>query len=1132
MPPTSSQARALRQINRHGLQFQFNLITSDMSEAQRNARAITFFNEYVESLQNEFDAERQSRSDRARRRRDDAQQVFMPVDVEPLRFNTRDALPRLQEWIQENEENLINGEIYIIQAGATYYTLTGSNYRTLLDQLEDNVEMVEAIDSGTQFIVELIGTNDFEVTQYEPRETSRRMNPDRNSGSFLPFTHRIEDEDLSKTLSAMGLFTEVSAENYETNCLVHSLHGMVAPEVVEDVMTAVRNSTVPRKHLRIIGEQYCLLFVVHTDKDHHVRSYGKSQGTKIELCLYRNHYFPFIKDTGVTGFAIKNYDRLKEKFPSTWKLKKNIAGSSTKDGVSSMRLMKLMCDSDLVSPIDISDQEIWKTIYLNKVKNCFTSLEYPDDAIQRVHEPRGVHEDKEDFKKEIINLKRYRRKMLERPGGNETVARLDKQITDRGLGYKEQEALFRGSMIPSATIFFDFESSSEGQHKAYMVCWQIAEEPEVYTRTGPHCAFEFLEWLNFSFEGENEDLELMLIAHNVSYDLSFLLEYLEPGSLKAIKKGNHFVSAEGEYKGLKINFKDSYKLISAPLRNFPVMFKLEGEKEIMPYDIFTQEFIQGDFKINPAKIAEIYGNEYVDTMRPNITKWLCVTQSDGEVLWDMLKYSQKYCERDVELLSEGWQRFRTMSLDFFDLDINSKEILTSAGMAYRHLNTKCFEGTYSVSGIVLEFIRRSTVGGQTQSARNQPIMVENDILDMDKRSLYPSAMVEMPGIPKGKPKIFKEVIPTEACYFFCEIDIDRVRGPDYDFPILAVRNSAGINDWTNDIEGSRVIIGKQTLEDLIDWNDVFEYTVIHGYYWDEGFNTEISSTIEQMYNRRDELKREGNPAQLIYKLLMNASYGRTGLKPIDDTDVYLMPDQINRYIANNHDRIKRMNVMPNGDTRILTAKPINRHFNQQHVASMILEKAKHLMRKVLLLQQRVGSPLAGNIYYTDTDSIHISRDAWIDLEERYMQKHGVALEGKQLGQFHSDFEMDGTYQIKDQKLVRTYIDKSLLKGGNLFSKQLHVCGKKAYLDVLTSDKNRDEVEMYHFRLKGISENAVIQKCNEEYNGDIQALYQDLLNGNQVKFTLSGMFKTGLDGTIKTVSQDRTVKFTALGSILV
>lgn len=1120
--PTSAQSRALRQIRRNGLWEQFNNLTSDMTETQRNEFAITFINQYFESRSYLREEDRQTRQRQAIDRRQRAEEAFRS-DNETLVFQD-DTIARLREWVEEAESELLQGEVFIVHSGDSYYTLNMSNYRQLLQHLEENVEFEEEIESDTRLILELIRTQEFEVVRYIPREMQRQMNPDRNTGSFLPWIHRVKDKELSHLLFTMGLFEEVSAKNYEMNCLVHSLKGKVPDPVVEDVMTAVRNSTVPRKHLRTIGQQYDLNFTIHTDQDHHVRSYGNSKGTKVELCLFRNHYFPFIKDTGVTGFAIKNYDELKEKFPNSWKLKKNMSGSSSKVGITSMRLMKLIIDSNLVSPIDMSNEEIWKTVYIRQISNCFNTLDYPEDAVKPVHEPRGVHENKEDFKKEIINLKKHRRKMLER-GGEQRVEELDRKITAKGLGYKEQEELYRQSMIPSAIIFFDFESSSEGHHKAYMVCWQISGESEVYKATGENCAYEFLQWLSFTFEGENDDLELMLIAHNVSYDISFLLEYLEPGSLKAIKKGNRFISAEGVFKGININFKDSYKLIPSPLRLFPTMFDLSEDlgKEIMPYAVFTQEFIQGDFKIKPSKIAEIYGDDYVDSMRSNINKWLCVVHRDGDILWDMLKYSHKYCERDVELLSTGWQCFREMSLNFFDIDINSRGILTTAGMSYRHLLNECFEETYSVSGIVLEFIRQSTVGGQTQSARNQKIHVKEPIEDQDKRSLYPSAMVQMPGIPKGKPKVFAEIIPDSADYFFVEIIIKRVEGPDYDFPILTVRDSKGINNWTNNIEGSRVIIGKQTLCDLIDWNDVFEYTVIHGYYWDEGFNDKISSTIKSMYDKRDELKSQGNPAQTLYKLLMNASYGRTGLKPIDDTDVYLTPNQINRYIANNHDRIKRCNVMPNGDTRVLTAKPINRHYNQQHVASMILEYAKHLMRKVLLLQQRIGSPFAGNIYYTDTDSIHISSPAWKALQREYMETYGEELEGKQLGQFHSDFEMKGTYQIKNQQLVPTDIDESLLKGGNLISKELYVCGKKAYLDVLTSDKNPD-VEMYHFRLKGISENAVIEKCNKEYNGNIQRLYQDLLNGQKVTFTLAGMFKTGYNGLIQTISQDRSVKF--------
>ena len=199
--------------------------------------------------------------------------------------------------------------------------------------------------------------------------------------------------------------------------------------------------------------------------------------------------------------------------------------------------------------------------------------------------------------------------------------------------------------------------------------------------------------------------------------------------MQAIKKGSKFVSASGKYCSVVLNFKDSYKIIPSPLRDFGKMFQLSYEKEVMPYDIFTHDFIQGDFMIHPDKIAEICSPQIVEEMRPNIEKHECIHE-DGE-RWDMLKYSKFYCERDVMVLSGGWNKFRSMALDFFGLDINAKELLTTASMAFKHLQNECFDGVYSVSGLVLEFIRQATFGGQTQSARNEAMIIEGKpILDL------------------------------------------------------------------------------------------------------------------------------------------------------------------------------------------------------------------------------------------------------------------------------------------------------------------------------------------------------------------------------------------------------------------
>ena len=64
--------------------------------------------------------------------------------------------------------------------------------------------------------------------------------------------------------------------------------------------------------------------------------------------------------------------------------------------------------------------------------------------------------------------------------------------------------------------------------------------------------------------------ELLLIAHNSDYDCRFLLEYLR--NVKPIVKGGRLLQTKATYDNpikntnIKLIIKDSYKLISMPLR--------------------------------------------------------------------------------------------------------------------------------------------------------------------------------------------------------------------------------------------------------------------------------------------------------------------------------------------------------------------------------------------------------------------------------------------------------------------------------------------------------------------------------------------------------------------------------------
>ena len=113
--------------------------------------------------------------------------------------------------------------------------------------------------------------------------------------------------------------------------------------------------------------------------------------------------------------------------------------------------------------------------------------------------------------------------------------------------------------------------------------------------------------------------------------------------------------------------------------------------------------------------------------------------------------------------------------------------------------------------------------------------------------------------------------------------------------------------------------------------------------------------------------------------------------------------------------------------RMETYKPLDESFSSPHLGCQILSYSKRLMNKVMTLADDSGI----NIFYTDTDSIHIEEAGVELLAMRYEERYGQKLIGKKLGQFHCDFECEGMSKIKSIGLItlgkKSYIDK--LEGG-------------------------------------------------------------------------------------------------------
>ena len=101
-----------------------------------------------------------------------------------------------------------------------------------------------------------------------------------------------------------------------------------------------------------------------------------------------------------------------------------------------------------------------------------------------------------------------------------------------------------------------------------------------------------------------------------------------------------------------------------------------------------------------------------------------------------------------------------------------------------------------------------------------------------------------------------------------------------------------------------------------------------------------------------------------------------------------------------------------------------------------------------------------SMYYTDTDSIHIDSDKISLLAQKFQEKYGRELIGKQMGQFHTDFDMDGAV-------------------GDIHAVESIFLGKKCYIDKLEAeDKDGKKIYDYHIRMKGVPADCIKYKANQ------------------------------------------------------
>ena len=962
-----------------------------------------------------------------------------------------------------------SGNHILLTIGDVSYTLSDKTKARLINFILNNeYNESDSMSSDEQVIFQLNHNDEIIISIVPIKHTNKKDN-----GAFFAYTHKLEGFDLTE----LDIYEKFNAKNYIDNCLMKALYeGGLEEEKVNKLYTYVKNRKIPKCDLKKLCQDLQIQIRLKQDNSHDkVEIYGADFEEFYDVGLIEEHYFN-IEEIPITSYAIENYEKIKH-LPNWNKIykicSKGYFERSDKKFIDSFKVVKLLVEhkDTLLVPLTFDNSNIASSQFYDKIDDEITNLKYKQ---QLLHSHLPV------------------------TGGEKT----NKPKDD----------------IPWTKVWIDFEAYTDEnkKHIPYMCC-SIDEAGVEKTFYGKSCGYKMLESLTTN---------TILIAHNMTYDYRFIVQYLFITS--EISKGTHLISAEGKFGQHHIQVKDSYNLITMPLRLFPETFEIKDTiKEVMPYALYNAN---GNIEKRFIPLQECL--KYIKTYQKihyiqNCKKWDCL--KFGNV--DIIKYSEEYCKIDCRILKQGYETFRSWILDCVKIDIDG--ILTIASLAHNYfINEKCYEDVWQLSGIPQMFIQKCVVGGRTMMSNNKKQIIKKIINDFDAVSLYPSAMKRLQGFLKGLPKVITNLtyeFLKSVDGYFVEIKPLSV-GRSRDFPLMSyINKKTGVREFTNEIKGN-IFVDAIALEDLMTHQDL-KFEIVRGYYFDDGFNTEINQTIDYLFEERKRQKALKNPIELVYKLIMNSGYGKSIMKPIEtEIKIFNSKFKYEIFLSRNYEWIKCITKITDKKYKVELMKPLSDHFNIAHVGVSILSMSKRIMNEVMCLAEDNGI----NLYYQDTDSIHLEESNIKKLSNLFEIKYNRVLIGKDMGQFHSDFNLE-YYTDSNGKIFEDQDEGKFCgikrKCKNVISTQLVMLGKKCYIDRLEGQTEDDEtITDYHIRMKGVPDSCIDYTYKKEQFNNPLELYEKLYEGNAIKFDLlqgnaKDMFKFNKNYTINTLLEfQRTISF--------
>ena len=762
---------------------------------------------------------------------------------------------------------------------------------------------------------------------------------------------------------------------------------------------------------------------LEVDGDHRVRhvDYGSGE-EQLNLATFKSHIFPLV-DTEYTSYCVKNY-------ATVCHLKRwNELTGRDKNGkwlrqrgrrrLNTLQLLNLMWRSGLLSP----------------------SMRY-----------------------------------LKYPKFNHNCVLAEELLEIEQRPFKRRSTDYEVDKEP-CYFFADLECDTTEKHTP-IVAGFCTEDGRFYQFVGKRCVEKMLNEID---RVTSSDKQTFMFFHNLKYDFCAMARQLADIRF-VMKKNNLLYSSTICHKGREIKLRDSYKLIQSPLSGFSKMFDLDmSKREAIPYNFYTVETISNKAHVHVDEMMVHFPLEedkvkFMEICREEMENGCHNFYCDSFGNIDHVAYYCYYHRLDCEVLRAGMRVFRERIWNFTEQTLRQPvdiwEYMTASSFADFYFQHRgCYDMCYELQGNLRSFVQESVRGGICYANPEfVKMMIRLGISDFDMTSMYSSAMERIGkelGYPAGPAKLLKNTTewPIPHRHYIVRITVDSI-GKYQQIPFVSLKIDGKVCRFN---KGETVphtcVVDRITLEDWVKFCDI-RFTILEGVYWDEEGVKEVESVVRDLFDLRNQFKATGNPMQSIVKLIMNSAYGKLVLKKLNEEYVIKPLEKSRDYVADRFGIFKSLRDF--GLHSEICLACYDDSYTRNHLGSLVLSMSKRCLHEVLDLCTEYKI----KVLYVDTDSMHVEQDKLPLLCEVYRRRYHAELIGKNLGQFHSDFNI-GCGHNEDVMSTCTI-----------------VLGRKTYFDELECKRCGKKSE--HHRMKGIPSYCIDHYC-EQNQVSVKDMYTSLIN---------------------------------------